>query len=271
MMTTRKRLVPKDYEDNEGVRAEIRRGDPHHPNAPVFEQVVRECGLLVSAEEASRDLAWDTWQRWDRDGRPVLDDEGLYEAYWNLLDAVAVQRNPAPVDAIERRRAMARPPTEDEALDAVAVLAQAGRYYSKGRHHDQLAFALATSERLTAQSDEMLLNAVIAARKDGRSWEYIGDALGLARQNAYRRFAHRIPAGVQEIVEQLNAYEASHSADGSDGPVHNIWQDLIYSLDAYDSEATDAADPSGRNNVIVLTDGSTIWWDQQTREWYVGD
>ena len=269
MMTERKSLVPNDYENNEGVRDEIREGDPLHPNAPAFEQVVRECGLLVSAEEASRNLAWKTWQRWDHDGRPTLEDEDLYEAYWNLADAVAVQGNPAPVDTIERRRAMGQPPTEAEALDAVAALAQAGRYYSKGRHHDKLAFALATSERLTAQSDEMLLNAVIAARKDGRTWDYIGEALGLARQNAYRRFAHRIPPTPQEIADQLNAYEASHSADGSDRPVHNMWQDLIYGLDAYDPEATEAADPSGRNDLVVLTDGSTIRWDQQARQWHV--
>ncbi|MDF3284984.1 hypothetical protein [Gordonia sp. N1V] len=269
MMTDRKRLVPKDYENYDGVQNELRHGDFFHPNTPVFEQVVRECGLLASVEEAARDLAWDTFRRWDDDGRPVLEDEGLYEAYCNLEDALAVKRNPAPADAFERRRAMVQPPTEAEALDAVAVLAQAGRYYSKGRHHDRLVFALATSERLTAQSDEMLLNAVIAARKDGRSWEYIGEALGLARQNAYRRFAHRIPPTPQEIADQLNAYQTSHSADGSDGPVDNIWQDLIYGLDAYDPEATEAADPDSRSDVVVLTDGSTIRWDQQAGQWYV--
>ena len=34
---------------------------------------------------------------------------------------------------------------------------------------------------------------VASARRDGASWTDIGDALGIARQNAYRRFHHVDP------------------------------------------------------------------------------
>ena len=189
-------MIPRDYEDNHAVRTYIASAtteDVLHPNYDTFREVVEACGVLASAEEAARDLAWDTWQRWDHDGRHQLDDDDLYEAYWQLADAIAVEQNPAPADALARRRELAHPPTVLQALAAVAQLAQLGRYYSKGRHHDRLAFALATRERLAASSDALLLDAVIEARRNGHTWDYIGDSLGLPRQNAYRRFAHRIP------------------------------------------------------------------------------
>lgn len=73
----------------------------------------------------------------------------------------------------------------------------------------------------------------------------------------------------QQIVDQLNAYAASHSVDGHAEPLNNIWQDLIYGLPEYDPEATAAADPSDRSDILVLTDGTTITWDQPNRTWYV--
>lgn len=58
------------------------------------------------------------------------------------------------------------------------------------------------SRRLATASDEILLAAVQSARDAGRSWDFIGEALGIARQNAYRRFAHRLrtPAKTKRLL-----------------------------------------------------------------------
>lgn len=70
----------------------------------------------------------------------------------------------------------------------------------------------------------------------------------------------------QEIVDRLNAYEASHAADDySDKPINNIWQDVIVRLSEYDQDATERAG----DDTIILRDGSIIRWDVQRGEWYV--
>ncbi len=59
----------------------------------------------------------------------------------------------------------------------------------------------------------------------------------------------------QQIADQLNAYEGD-----------NIFQDLVYGIDSYDPEATEAADPSGKMNVYVFA-GTEVRWGGS--EWYV--
>lgn len=117
---------------------------------------------------------------WNRAGKPVLEDRDLYEALW------------AYADAIDHSAA-----GWIESLDELARLAAEGRYYSQGGRNDDLLAARATSRRLAAASDEILLAAVQSARDAGRSWDFIGEALGIARQNAYRRYAHRLRTPVK--------------------------------------------------------------------------
>ena len=62
-------------------------------------------------------------------------------------------------------------------------------------------------------------------------------------------------ATAQQIADQLNAYEGD-----------NICQDLVYGIDSYDPEATEAADPSGKMNVYVFA-GTEVRWGGS--EWYV--
>ena len=59
----------------------------------------------------------------------------------------------------------------------------------------------------------------------------------------------------QQIADQLNAYEGD-----------NICRDLVYGIDSYDPEATEAADPSGKMNVYVFA-GTEVRWGGS--EWYV--
>jgi len=68
-------------------------------------------------------------------------------------------------------------------------------------------------------------------------------------------------ASTQEIVDQLNAFEATQT--GAD-----IWQDVIMRLDEYDEAATKDLDPSTANNVIGLSGGDVIRWDPQTKSWH---
>lgn len=60
----------------------------------------------------------------------------------------------------------------------------------------------------------------------------------------------------QSTIDQLNTYAGD-----------DIWQDVIYGIDGFDMEATTEADPSDRSDVIVLTDGTRIEFDQRTGEW----
>lgn len=59
----------------------------------------------------------------------------------------------------------------------------------------------------------------------------------------------------QQIADMLNAYEGD-----------NIFQDLVYGIDSYDPEATEAADPSGKMDVYVFA-GTEVRWGGS--EWYV--
>ena len=65
-----------------------------------------------------------------------------------------------------------------------------------------------------------------------------------------------------EIIDKLNEYEATHTAED-----HNIWSDLIRGLDEYDDEATDEADPNYESDVVVLTDGTRI--EHHGDEWVI--
>jgi len=59
------------------------------------------------------------------------------------------------------------------------------------------------------------------------------------------------------IVDRLNAYRGD-----------NIFQDVIYGLEEYDQDATEAVDPDGHSDIIVLTDGTWIQCDIQTFRWF---
>lgn len=52
---------------------------------------------------------------------------------------------------------------------------------------------LQTMRRTQAALDALTLEVVEAARKtDGMTWQQIGDALGVSRQSAHERYAHKI-------------------------------------------------------------------------------
>lgn len=60
----------------------------------------------------------------------------------------------------------------------------------------------------------------------------------------------------QSIADQLNNYDGD-----------NLWQDVILHLDAYDAEATEAADPNAASDIVILKNGSRLEHDGNA--WFV--
>ncbi|UEA61094.1 hypothetical protein LK459_09890 [Gordonia otitidis] len=171
--------MPRDYSDHADLMAALSAENDIDVQAAI-RAAVDKYGVLPDQVTAASLLAIDTYGHWNRAGKPVLEDRDLYEALWAYADAI----DHSDAGWIE-------------SLDELARLAAEGRYYSQGGRNDDLLAALATSRRLAAASDEILLAAVQSARDAGRSWDFIGEALGIARQNAYRRYAHRLRTPVK--------------------------------------------------------------------------
>jgi hypothetical protein len=54
-----------------------------------------------------------------------------------------------------------------------------------------------------------------------------------------------------EILAQLNSYDGD-----------NLWEDVVRALPNYDDAATEAADPDCHSDIIVLTDGTALYYEQ---------
>ena len=54
----------------------------------------------------------------------------------------------------------------------------------------KIEVALARAKALETQAQENMRRTVSLAREEGRTWQEIGDALGMTRQGAHKRFAH---------------------------------------------------------------------------------
>jgi hypothetical protein len=76
-------------------------------------------------------------------------------------------------------------------------------------------------------------------------------------------------ATTQEILDQLNAYEATHDYSAVDaGKANNPWQDVILQLDDYDREATESLpDHSLASDEFALRDGTVIGFDHGAKRW----
>lgn len=74
---------------------------------------------------------------------------------------------------------------------------------ARGRWTEEQEAALAAlhaavrhaEEHVSAESRHLVRLAVDAARDVGTGWTRIGDVLGIASGNAYRRYRKRLPAG----------------------------------------------------------------------------
>jgi hypothetical protein len=54
--------------------------------------------------------------------------------------------------------------------------------------------ALAVASQLVAHAEQRTIDAAVKARRDGRTWEQVGDALGVSRQAAFQRFGRHLSA-----------------------------------------------------------------------------
>jgi hypothetical protein len=73
----------------------------------------------------------------------------------------------------------------------------------------------------------------------------------------------KTPRTAAEIAALLNAYEAEHT----DPTESNLWDDVIVRLPEYDAAATADEDPTGRSDVVVLRDDSTIRYRPERAAW----
>ncbi|QIM15713.1 hypothetical protein G7067_03645 [Leucobacter insecticola] len=76
------------------------------------------------------------------------------------------------------------PPQSSPTLVALATLLEAGA----DAPNEDIAM-IQHADQLTRRSRELLHELVVAAREHGTSWQSIGDALGISRQAAFKRFS----------------------------------------------------------------------------------
>src|SRR6266404_1896156 len=74
------------------------------------------------------------------------------------------------------------------ALVSVPALAEAVRLRSSSAPLDRIGAALAVSEDLTSNADELIGLFVVEARAAGCSWTEIGQRIGVSKQAARQRF-----------------------------------------------------------------------------------
>jgi hypothetical protein len=79
------------------------------------------------------------------------------------------------------------------------------------------------AQQLVGAAQEVLERAVVYERQQGRSWEVVGEALGIARQSAHERFAEaeeRWHDGLDRpyIIPEDGSLARSNLPDGADAP-----------------------------------------------------
>lgn len=83
-------------------------------------------------------------------------------------------------------------------VDTITVAASIIEMHARGIQRDIAdipASDIAADARIfRKQADELEYAAVIIARQDGQSWDFIGTMLGISRQAAHKAYAHRLPA-----------------------------------------------------------------------------
>jgi hypothetical protein len=94
----------------------------------------------------------------------------------------------------------------------------------------------------------------VAGRK---AWAW-ADVVAWLRSSGRGWMLHRRNTDAEDLLRQLRGYTGD-----------NPWQDVIAQHDAYDQDATAAADQGFASDVIVCVDGTVIRWDTQRGEWDV--
>lgn len=94
------------------------------------------------------------------------------------------------------------------AADGARLLAEAAR----GGHATSDLALVAMAASLHAAAGQTLRHAVDRARTAGRTWQEIGDILGVTRQAAFQRFGHPIdPRSGQPMSEAIRPGAAGHA------------------------------------------------------------
>ncbi|AZZ50074.1 DUF3887 domain-containing protein [Rathayibacter rathayi] len=96
---------------------------------------------------------------------------------------------------------------------------------------------VAAAQAISEQASRLLATAVNAARRDGITWQQIGEVLGVSRQAAFQRFSHSIPAA-SNVSSETRAAEArvepaviERAATAIDHLVSGEWQAVVDEFD----------------------------------------
>jgi len=80
--------------------------------------------------------------------------------------------------------------------------------------HAQLLGSIAMIERQRENLDDLEQSTVLEAKRQGMSWQRIGDAFDITRQGAYRKFS---PKGKDwQVQHQQELRDKRHEGDGKD-------------------------------------------------------
>ena len=73
----------------------------------------------------------------------------------------------------------------------------------------------------------------------------------------------------QKCLDQINEYYADEKevADRYRRNADNVWNDVIFSSEGFNNDATEKADPGYQSTIAVFIDGSELIWNEQTHEW----
>ncbi|WP_181134348.1 DUF3887 domain-containing protein [Rathayibacter tritici] len=96
---------------------------------------------------------------------------------------------------------------------------------------------VAAAQEISEQAGGLLTAAVDAARRDGLTWQQIGEVLGVSRQAAFQRFSHSIPA-TSNVPSETRASEArvepaviERATTAIDHLVRGEWQAVVEEFD----------------------------------------
>ncbi|GAB90174.1 DUF3887 domain-containing protein [Gordonia rhizosphera] len=106
---------------------------------------------------------------------------------------------------------------------------------------DEPLSTVRTAANVQARSGDVVAAAVQRARRAGRTWQQIGDALGISRQAAFQRFGRPIDPRTGEAMNTTPLPEAVGIAETVlDDLAHSRWDDVAARFDATVAEKLNA-------------------------------
>ena len=113
-------------------------------------------------------------------------------------------------------------------FDVVELATQLRATATAAPSTETLTQAILLSDQLGIRSHSMLRSSVAAAREHAVSWQAIGDALGISRQAAFKRFADAEPRDADDAIASLIATTESVFARLSAGDYESVRNQMTF-------------------------------------------